>query len=141
MKKTNHVSLILAIIFGALAIPSLALAQTPEQTIESLKQQVEVLTHKVNALSALVQTTPVAGIQSDKKLALGSRDDSEWTARKKLILTGDDVVMIKSGAASIELRKDGTVRIRGRDIDITGGTINAKGSENVTVKGSKIFGN
>jgi len=141
MMKTNEVSLVCALIFGVLAIPSLAWAQTFEQTIESLKQQVEVLTQKVNALSTLVQTAPVAGLQSDRDLALSSRRDSEWTSRKKLILTGDDAVLIKSGAASIELRKDGSIRIRGQDIDILGSTINVKGSQNVTIKGSKISSN
>jgi type VI secretion system secreted protein VgrG len=114
-------------------MPGIALAQTTEQTIESLRQQVETLTQKVNALSALVQTTPVAGLQSERDLALRSRRDSEWTA-KKLVLTAEDVVMIKSGAASIELRKDGTIRIRGQDIDVSG-------SKNTILKGSKILGN
>ena len=114
-------------------MPGMALAQTSEQTIEALRQQVEVLTQKVNALSTLVQTSPVAGLRSDRDLALSSRQNSEWVA-KKLILTAEDIVVIKSGAASIELRKDGTVRF-------TGSTINVKGSENVTVKGSKVFGN
>ena len=131
--KTNRAYLAYALIFSALAMPGMALAQTSEQTIEALRQQVEVLTQKVNALSTLVQTSPVAGLRSDRDLALSSRQNSEWVA-KKLILTAEDIVVIKSGAASIELRKDGTVRF-------TGSTINVKGSENVTVKGSKVFGN
>jgi hypothetical protein len=133
MMKANRTSLAYAFIVSALAMPAMALAQTTEQTIEALRQQVETLTQKVNALSVLVQTSPVAGLQSDRDLALRSRRDSEWVA-KKLVLTADDVVMIKTGAASIELRKDGTVRIKGKEIDI-------KGSENTTVKGSKILGN
>ena len=138
--KTNRTFLVYALIVGAMVVPGMALAQTSEQTIEALRQQVEVLTQKVNALSALVQTTPVAGLQSERDLALRSRRDSEWTA-KKLVLTADDVVLIKSGAASIELRKDGTIRIRGQDIDITGSTISAKGIQNPTLKGTKILGN
>lgn len=131
--KTNRAYLAYVLIVSALAMPGMVLAQTTEQTIESLRQQVEVLTQKVNALSALIQTSPVAGLRSDRDLALSSRQNSEWVA-KKLILTAEDIVVIKSGAASIELRKDGTVRF-------TGSTINVKGSENVTVKGSKVFGN
>jgi len=131
--KTNRAYLAYVLIVSALAMPGMVLAQTTEQTIESLRQQVEVLTQKVNALSALIQTSPVAGLRSDRDLALSSRQNSEWVA-KKLILTAEDIVVIKSGAASIELRKNGTVRF-------TGSTINVKGSENVTVKGSKVFGN
>jgi len=47
--------------------------------------------------------------------------------------------MIKSGSASIELKKDGTISITGKDIFVKGsGEINVKASGDIIMKGSEI---
>ena len=49
--------------------------------------------------------------------------------------------MLKAGDASIEMRKDGTINIKGRDITIDGQKVNVKATSDVTIKGSKVGGN
>jgi type VI secretion system secreted protein VgrG len=50
--------------------------------------------------------------------------------------------MLKSGDASITLKKDGTIILKGKDVSITAsGKINAKASGDVIIKGSKVSGN
>ncbi len=53
---------------------------------------------------------------------------------KQLTLDGGDEVKIQSGDASISLKKNGDIEIKGKDITING-------SGNVTIKGSKIAQN
>ncbi|MER9728812.1 type VI secretion system tip protein TssI/VgrG [Mesorhizobium sp. M0217] len=58
---------------------------------------------------------------------------------KKLIIEAGDSIMIKSGSASIELKKDGTISITGKDIFVKGsGDINVKASGDIIMKGSEI---
>jgi type VI secretion system secreted protein VgrG len=53
-----------------------------------------------------------------------------------------DQVQIQAGAASFLLKKDGTITIKGKDINLqASGKINIKASSNVTIKGSKISQN
>ncbi len=50
--------------------------------------------------------------------------------------------MIKTGDASIHMKKDGTIAIKGKDISLTGsGKISVKADSDVTIKGSKIAAN
>ena len=65
--------------------------------------------------------------------------DDELKVEKKLIVTAGESVMLKTGDASITLKKDGTILIKGKDITLEGsGKINAKASSDVVIKGSKI---
>jgi hypothetical protein len=48
-------------------------------------------------------------------------------------------VLIKCGAASIELKRDGTIKIKGKDISIEGtGKVDVKAGGQLILKGSKI---
>ncbi len=59
----------------------------------------------------------------------------EFTLRaKKVSITAEDEVLIKTGSASITLKKNG-------DITIDGKNINVKGSGNITMKARKILEN
>ncbi len=50
--------------------------------------------------------------------------------------------MLKTGSASITMKKDGTIAIKGKDILIEGsGKITAKASGDMVLKGSKIGAN
>ena len=50
--------------------------------------------------------------------------------------------MFTTGDASITMKKDGTITIKGKDITIEGsGKINVKASGDLVLKGSKIAGN
>jgi type VI secretion system secreted protein VgrG len=58
---------------------------------------------------------------------------------KKLIVTVGDEFQLKVGSASVTLKKDGSVTIKGKDIKLDGsGKINVKASSDVTIKGSQI---
>jgi type VI secretion system secreted protein VgrG len=51
-------------------------------------------------------------------------------------------VTIKTGSASNEMKKDGTITIKGKDITVEGsGKISVKASKDVVIKGSKILQN
>lgn len=61
---------------------------------------------------------------------------------KDLIIEAGDSVSITTGSASITMKKDGTIIIKGKDITIEGsGKINAKASSDMVLKGAKILQN
>jgi len=69
------------------------------------------------------------------------KDDS-LTVAKKLTIDAGDEITITTGSASISMKKDGTIAIKGKNISIEGsGEINVKASKNVTMKGQKILQN
>ena len=56
-----------------------------------------------------------------------------------MVIDAGDSITIKTGDASITMKKDGTIVIKGKDITIDGsGKINAKAGAAFTLKGSKI---
>jgi type VI secretion system secreted protein VgrG len=66
------------------------------------------------------------------------KDDATKVAKNFVVDAGDSVT-IKTGDASITMKKDGTIQIKGKDITIDGsGKINVKASSDVVVKGSKV---
>lgn len=69
------------------------------------------------------------------------KDDALDVGKKLMIQAGDEIV-IKTGKASIVMKKDGTIQIKGKDITINGsGKINVKASKDVVIKGKKILEN
>jgi len=61
---------------------------------------------------------------------------------KKLTIDAGDEVIIKTGDASITMKKDGTIVIKGKDITLKGsGKIAVKADSDLTLKGSKIAEN
>ena len=61
---------------------------------------------------------------------------------KNLVIDAGDSISITTGSASITMKKDGTIVIKGKDIMIDGsGRISIKASSEVVVKGSKILHN
>jgi type VI secretion system secreted protein VgrG len=83
------------------------------------------------------ETRTVAG---GRKSSVG-KDDAVEIANNLLINAGDSIV-IQTGSASITMKKDGTITIKGKDIAVDGsGEINVKASSNLVMKGSKITQN
>ncbi|MER9070358.1 type VI secretion system tip protein VgrG [Mesorhizobium sp. M0902] len=77
------------------------------------------------------------------KIAKGSgitiAEDGSIGVGKKLVIDAGDEITIKCGDASIIMKKDGTIGIKGKDITITGsGKIFAKASGDIVMKGSEI---
>jgi type VI secretion system secreted protein VgrG len=61
------------------------------------------------------------------------------TIGKTLSIDVGDEISIVCGAASINMRKDGTISINGKDISITAaGDAVLKAGKDVTVKGTKV---
>jgi len=66
-------------------------------------------------------------------------DDDALKVGKKLVVDAGDSITLKSGDASITMKKDGTIVIKGKDVSIdASGKINAKASSDVAIKGSKV---
>jgi type VI secretion system secreted protein VgrG len=60
-------------------------------------------------------------------------------AGKKMLIDAGDEMTINTGSASIIMKKDGTVQIKGKDISLDGsGKINIKASSDIVIKGSKV---
>jgi type VI secretion system secreted protein VgrG len=70
-----------------------------------------------------------------------TKDDS-LKVGKNLVVDAGDSITIKTGQASITMKKDGTITIKGKDITVNGsGQINVKASKDVVIKGQKVLQN
>jgi type VI secretion system secreted protein VgrG len=68
--------------------------------------------------------------------------DDQVSVSKKLLFDAGDEIVIKTGDASITMKKDGTIILKGKDVSITAsGKINANASGDVIIKGSKVSAN
>jgi len=66
-------------------------------------------------------------------------EDDTLSVGKNLKITAADSITITTGDASITMKKDGTITIKGKDIKIDGsGKISATASSDMVLKGSKI---
>jgi type VI secretion system secreted protein VgrG len=96
------------------------------------------------------QTTNIGGalttsVGKDEARSVGGarstdvgKDDTLKVGKKLHIEAGDEIV-IKTGDATITMKKDGTIKIDGKDVTVNGsGKINVKASSDVVVKGSKV---
>jgi type VI secretion system secreted protein VgrG len=69
------------------------------------------------------------------------KDDS-LAVGKSLTVSAGDEILLKTGSASIHMKKDGTITIQGKDISVKGsGAIDVKASKDITMKGQKILQN
>jgi type VI secretion system secreted protein VgrG len=104
------------------------------------------------------RTESVAGNESidvdkDRKITIGGdevqkiakerkvdvSDNDTLKVGKKLMITAADEITLKAGDAIIQLKKDGTIVIKGKDIKIqASGKISAKASSDITLKGSQV---
>ncbi|SDE44065.1 type VI secretion system Vgr family protein [Ruegeria marina] len=74
-----------------------------------------------------------------KKASYSVGENMTLKVAKKLAIDAGDEILIKTGSASILMKKDGTIQIKGKDIKVEGsGKIDIKASSNIKIKGSKI---
>jgi type VI secretion system secreted protein VgrG len=79
-------------------------------------------------------------VQSNEAIAIGK--DLKVSVGKHLVIQAGDSLTLKVGAASVTLKKDGSIVLKGTDISIEGsGKVNVKASGDVVLKGSKILQN
>ncbi len=91
-------------------------------------------------LSTDVGADESRSVGAGRKTSVG-KDDS-LTVGKNLVISAGDSISITTGSASITMKKDGTIVIKGKDITIdASGKINAKASSDIVMKGSKILQN
>lgn len=81
-----------------------------------------------------------ASIGKSRSVDIGT--DDALKVGKTLVIDVADKITIQTGSASITMKKDGTITIKGKDITLEGsGKINVKASSDVTIKGSKVAQN
>jgi type VI secretion system secreted protein VgrG len=99
----------------------------------------ETITIK-GALTEKVDKDETHSVTGGRTTSIGK--DDKLSVGKNLIVTAADSISITTGSASITMKKDGTITIKGKDITIEGsGAINVKASKNIVMKGSKILQN
>jgi type VI secretion system secreted protein VgrG len=123
-------------------------------------QSTKVAANQSNTIGAK-QTTKVGADQStdvganrtikvtgDQSTSVGKgrsakvTNDDALKVGKNLVIDAGDSVTIKTGSASLSIKKDGTITLKGKDITIDGsGKINVKAGGNIVMKGSKILQN
>ena len=91
------------------------------------------------------RTLSVGGAQNTsvaKARSTSVGEDDALKVGKNLKITAADSITLTTGSASITMKKDGTITIKGKDITIDGsGKINVKAGGNIVMKGSKILQN
>lgn len=66
-------------------------------------------------------------------------EDSGFIVGKNLTIEAKESITIKTGSAEILMKKDGTITIKGKDVNVKGsGKININASSDITMKGSEI---
>jgi type VI secretion system secreted protein VgrG len=87
-------------------------------------------------------------VSKDEELTVGEKRTSQvgkddvLQVGKKLVIDVGDEITIKTGQASIVMKKDGTITIKGKDIKIdASGKINGKASSDIVFKGAKVLQN
>jgi type VI secretion system secreted protein VgrG len=90
--------------------------------------------------------TMTVGANEDVTVAGGSKTtvgkDYVLEVSKNLTINAGESITIKTGDASITMKKDGTIGIKGKDLTIEGsGKITIKADGDITMKGSKIAQN
>ncbi|MDE2593561.1 MAG: type VI secretion system tip protein VgrG [Burkholderiales bacterium] len=88
------------------------------------------------------QSNSIGGAQSlsvGKGRSATVADDDHVKVGKNLVIDAGDAITIKTGSASITMKKDGTITIKGKDVTVEGsGKVNVKASSDVVIKGSKV---
>ena len=78
---------------------------------------------------------------ADKRTTNVGKDDV-LSVGKKLTITVEDEIVLQTGDASIVMKKNGEITIKGKDITLKGsGKINVNASSDVIIKGSKVMAN
>ncbi len=81
-------------------------------------------------------------LKSGKKMNINAAEDFMCKGEKKGVIEFGDSLTLKCGDASLVMKKDGTIELKGKDITLNGsGKINIKASSDLKLKGSKIAQN
>jgi type VI secretion system secreted protein VgrG len=149
INETISVGAAQEITIGALQAVTVGASQTikvgANQTTEVGGNQSQDIKGKQQTKTGAALSTDV-GADETRKVA-GARTstvgkDDSLTISKNLIVTAGDSVTIKTGKASLTMKKDGSITLKGKDILIDGsGAVNVKASKDIVMKGKKILQN
>ena len=92
-----------------------------------------------------VGTARTTSVGADDALTVGGKrstdvaKDDNLSVGKKLVVEAGDEIVIRVGNAVLAMKKDGTIKLSGKNITISGtGKVNVKASSDVVVKGSNV---
>jgi type VI secretion system secreted protein VgrG len=86
--------------------------------------------------------TKDATISVGGKRSTSVTKDDELNVGKNLTVSASDQIILRTGDASITMKKNGEITIKGKDIKLDGsGKINVKAASDVAIKGSKVTAN
>ena len=92
--------------------------------------------------SRTVSITKEDALSITEKRTVTVGADDALTVTKKLVIDAGDEITIKTGEASIVMKKDGTITLKGKDVKIdASGKINGKATGDVVFKGAKVLQN
>lgn len=87
-----------------------------------------------------MQRNQSSGVGANRTLQV--TQDLAMSVGKNVVINAGDSLTLKVGPASLTMRKDGSIVIKGTDITIEGsGKINVKARRDVVLKGRKIVDN
>jgi type VI secretion system secreted protein VgrG len=102
----------------------------------SKKESITVNDSRTDEVSKNEETS----IGKNRQTKVGDNDSLK--VGKKLVIDAGDQITIQTGSASITMKKDGTITIKGKDVKVEGsGKVNVKASSDVVIKGSKVSQN
>ena len=141
VSQTNKIGTAQTNTIGAAQSTTVGAAQstkvTADRSINVGGAQSVAITGKASMTVGADESRAVTGGRSS---SIGKDDSLKIT--NNLVIDAGDSVTIKTGSASISMKKDGTITIKGKDITIDGsGKINIKADGDIVMKGSKILQN
>ena len=118
---------------------------THDETVKVDHDRTETVGHNESVSIGADRAHKVSGNDdlkvSGKRTVSVDQDDSAKIG-KNLVIDAGESVTIRTGSASISMKSDGTIAIKGADITIEGsGKVTVKASGNLVMKGSKILQN
>lgn len=79
-------------------------------------------------------------VADDHSISVGKNENRD--IGKKLVIKAGTSILLECGSASIALKKNGDIKIKGKNLVLEGsGKIGAKASSTVTIKGSQVLQN
>ena len=96
---------------------------------------------EVGTAYSIVAGTNMSATVGGNSSATIAKNSSETVGKKKTVTVTDEISIV-CGKSTLIMKKDGTILLEGKDIQIKGsGAINVKADKNVVMKGQKILQN
>jgi type VI secretion system secreted protein VgrG len=126
---------------GAAQVVTIGGSQT--ESVGGDQTETVVGSHKQNVGGEqTVTVTGNTGLKVGDTLTTEVTNDDIRKVGKSLTLEAGEQIILRTGDASLTLKKDGTIQIAGKDVThIASGEMSVKADKNITMKGQKIMQN